>query len=60
MSFFKGVVFSEAWTERLTVEIDGAVVPAISRRHLVQNKRALGRAQDLADLERLDGDGDAG
>jgi len=26
----------------------------LSRRHLIQNKRATGRLQDLADIERLE------
>jgi hypothetical protein len=36
------------------VEIDGMSVPFISREDLLANKRASGRAQDLADIEALD------
>jgi len=37
----------------MNVDIDGLTVPVIGRKHLIQNKRALGRSQDMADLERL-------
>jgi hypothetical protein len=38
--------------------IDGVeFAPALSRKHLVQNKRATGRPQDLADLAWLEGRG---
>jgi len=48
-----GVTFAEAWPERSRTEYGGQAVAVISRRHLEQNKRASGRAQDLADLEQL-------
>lgn len=49
-----GVTFDEAWPAREEVAVDGLVVPVISRQHLIQNKRAAGRPQDLADVERLE------
>jgi hypothetical protein len=48
-----GVAFDAAWPERVLVLVDGLEVPVISRRHLVANKRATGRPQDLADIARL-------
>lgn len=36
------------------VQIDGLELPVLGRSHLVQNKRALGRKQDLAGIERLE------
>lgn len=36
------------------VEIDGVSVPTMSRRALIVNKRAAGRAKDLADVEWLE------
>ena len=48
-----GVEFEEAWDRRLTVEIQGLSVPVIGRDDLIVNKRAAGRRQDLADVERL-------
>lgn len=50
----EGVAFDEAWAEHLTVELGGTETLVISRRHLIQNKRALGRKQDQADVERLE------
>jgi hypothetical protein len=51
-----GVEFEEAWRERVEVDVDALRVPVISRRHLIQNKRASGRRQDQADVEWLEGD----
>ncbi len=48
-----GVSFEEAWPKRITRAIDGLAVPFIGREELVRNKRATGRAKDLADLEAL-------
>lgn len=52
-----GVDFSQCWSDRLVIEVNGRQVPFLSRHHLVTNKRASGRLQDLADVEALD-DGD--
>ena len=49
-----GVAFDEAWPHRLVVELEGLRIPVIGRAHLIENKRAAGRPQDLADLARLD------
>ena len=48
-----GVDFAEAWPDRVETTYGGQTVPVIGRRHLVQNKRASGRPQDLLDLEIL-------
>lgn len=50
-----GVDFNAAWADRLELELEGIMVPVISREHFIQNKRAMGRAQDQADIERLEG-----
>lgn len=49
-----GVLFGEAWPHRKEVDIEGLRVSAISRFHLIQNKRASGRPQDLADIAWLE------
>ena len=46
--------FEGAWIERVDIEIDGIPVPILSRRHMIINKRATGRPQDLADLAWLE------
>jgi hypothetical protein len=48
-----GVGFDVAWPERVTHEVEGLAVPFIGRGALVKNKRATGRAKDVADLEAL-------
>lgn len=48
-----GVKFAEAYARRMTVRIEELDVPVISREDLIANKRASGRTQDLADVERL-------
>ena len=49
-----GVDFDAAWAERIPRVVDGVPFPMISRRHLIINKRATGRPQDLADAARLE------
>lgn len=49
-----GVTFDEAWPERLQSRFADQAVGVLSRRQLIRNKRAVGRAQDLADIERLE------
>lgn len=48
-----GVDFDEAWPRRQYCAMDGLQVPFIDRELLLKNKRACGRAQDLADIEAL-------
>lgn len=51
-----GVTFEEAWPARMRTEFDDLPVCVLSRTHTIQNKRAAGRTQDLADIERLEED----
>jgi hypothetical protein len=48
------VTFDEAWDQRVDGVLEGNV-PAhiISRDHLIKNKLAVGRLQDLADIEKI-------
>lgn len=48
-----GVTFEEAWPARLVARFGDQQVGVLSRNHLIRNKLALGRTQDLADIERL-------
>jgi hypothetical protein len=50
-----GIDFDEAWVDRVQVDIEGLMLPILGRAHLIANKRAAGRAQDLVDLEWLEG-----
>jgi hypothetical protein len=49
-----GVGFHEAWPGRTETTYGDEVVQVIGRAHLIQNKRASGRPQDLLDLEILE------
>jgi hypothetical protein len=49
-----GVEFREAEPERLMISIEGIEIPVIGRAHLIQNKKAVGRPQDEADVSRLE------
>jgi hypothetical protein len=54
-----GVDFDEAWPDRIEARFADQVVGVLSRHHLIANKRATGREQDLVDvkwLERHTGD----
>ena len=53
LSSITGVSFDEAWRERELVEIDGLSLPILGRAQLIENKQALGRKQDQADIDRL-------
>jgi len=48
-----GVTFQEAWPDRSETLIDGIPVHVISAEHLIRNKLASGRLQDLADAEAI-------
>jgi len=48
-----GVNFSECYAEKVLGELDGEQVKLIDLKHLKINKKASGRHQDLADLEKL-------
>ncbi len=49
-----GVGFDHAVENRDTATIDGVDVPILGRRQLIDNKRAAGRPQDIADLAWLE------
>ena len=48
-----GVDYETAERAKVVVEIEGLKVPVISLSHLIQNKTAVGRPQDAADVARL-------
>ena len=49
-----GISFDEAREAGDAFLLDGRTVPVIGRHALLRNKRAAGRAQDLADVEALE------
>ena len=48
-----GVAFDDAWAEKVPCVVSGIAFNMLSLRHLLENKRATGRPQDLADVARL-------
>jgi len=48
-----GVAFEDCWSRRVALEVGDFTVPMISLADLKANKKASGRAKDLADLEEL-------
>ena len=53
-----GVEFDEAYPARLETHFAGEPVGVLSRQHLIQNKSATARPQDLADVKLLLGEAD--
>lgn len=53
MTRISGIEFENAYAKRKTISIAGMEVPIISLEDLIANKRATGRTQDLADVEKL-------
>ncbi len=48
-----GIDFGFAWARRKLVIVQGVTLPILDKSDLIQNKRMLGRLQDLADLQSL-------
>jgi hypothetical protein len=53
LTVIDGVQFDEAWAERMISKFADQPVAVLSREHLIKNKLASARTQDLADVEAL-------
>ena len=53
MTFTPGVTFDECYQNRLILDIYGTAVSFMNLRELIKNKQAVGRPQDLLDIENL-------
>jgi len=53
MMSIPGLEFEPAWETRVEVDLEGVVVPFISRKDLIRSKEASGRPQGLIDVENL-------
>jgi len=51
-----GVNFDEAWEHREYVKLGDIEITFISKKHLIESKKASGRPQDLIDIEYLNND----
>jgi hypothetical protein len=54
LTSISGVTIDEAFRTRVSAIIDGIPVFTLGKDALIQNKRAVGRPQDLADLATLE------
>jgi Nucleotidyl transferase of unknown function (DUF2204) len=54
LTSISGVDMDSVWRNAVDGAIDGIAVRFIGRKELIRNKRASGRAKDLADLDALD------
>ncbi len=55
MTGITGVAPDEAFATKVEATLDGIPVFILSKESLIRNKRAVGRPQDLADIEALEG-----
>jgi len=53
LTVIDGVEFDEAWPDRMISKFSDQPVAVLSREHLIKNKLAAARMQDLADVETL-------
>ena len=53
LTSLKGIAFDQAWKHRAVGRYGNVRVFFIGREELIQNKEAVGRRQDQADLDRL-------
>ena len=54
LTSISGVSTDEAFATKVSATLDGIAVFVIAKDALIRNKRAVGRKQDLADLELLE------
>lgn len=46
--------FEQVWSGRVDVDVDGVIVPFISKADLIENKKATDRYRDWVDVEELE------
>ena len=54
LTSISGVTTDDAFATKMSAELDGIPVFILSKDALIRNKRAVGRPQDLADLDTLE------
>jgi len=54
LTSISGVAADEAFADKIAAELDNVPVFILSKDLLIRNKRAVGRPQDLADLDALE------
>lgn len=54
LNYLKGVEFEKAYENRQVISVEGLEISLIAIGDLIKNKKAVGRLQDLADVEALE------
>jgi predicted nucleotidyltransferase len=54
LTSISGVAIDDAFRTKISTKMEGLPVFVLSKELLIQNKRAVGRLQDVADLEMLE------
>ena len=54
LTSISGVAAAEAFATKISTQLDDIPVSILSKEALIRNKRAVGRPQDLADLDTLE------
>jgi hypothetical protein len=54
MNFADGLDFEKAFARKHQMRIEDIVVNVVAKEDLIENKKAVGRYKDLADVERLE------
>jgi len=54
LNFVSALTFDEAYANCRRMDLGGTIVPVMSLRDLIRNKRASGRGKDLLDAEELE------
>ena len=49
----RGLTFSDAWSRRVVIDVEGIQIPILCKEDVVTSKIASGRPQDLIDVELL-------
>ena len=55
LTSISGVLIDDAFRTKIFTEMEGLPVFILNKELLIQNKRAVGRPQDVADLRELEG-----
>ncbi|MEX2527863.1 MAG: nucleotidyltransferase [Gemmatimonadota bacterium] len=53
LTHIDGVEFKAAWDNRIIAQVGGVDIPVLGLADLIRNKEAVGRLQDLADVDAL-------
>ena len=54
MNFADGLDFERAFSRKHAMRVEDIVINVVAKEDLIENKKAVGRYKDLADVERLE------